>query len=115
MKQRLLVMNGQRVLQGEVDGQWTNQKVNKAGELKAGIYNLYAGAQAEKSKKHAGVIVHADSDSVYQQTGKNIVVHSRADFDKVPEIGSSKLISYDSQGKASATSNTQQQERSRSR
>ena len=41
MKERLLVMNGQRIVQAEKDGAWTNQKVDKAGALKPGIYNLY--------------------------------------------------------------------------
>ena len=34
MKQRLLVMNGQRIVQAEQEGAWANQKVDKAGALK---------------------------------------------------------------------------------
>mgnify|MGYP006389897645 CR=1 FL=1 len=34
MKQRLLVMNGQRIVQAEQGGAWTNEKVDKAGALK---------------------------------------------------------------------------------
>jgi hypothetical protein len=30
MKQRLLVMNGQRIVQAEQEGAWANQKVDKA-------------------------------------------------------------------------------------
>ena len=47
MKERLLVMNGQRIVQAEKDGAWTNQKVDKAGALKPGIYNLYTAQAAE--------------------------------------------------------------------
>ena len=43
------------------------------------------------------------------------VMHARADFDKVPEIGSAKRISYDGQGKASVAAETVQLSRGRSR
>jgi hypothetical protein len=41
MKQRLLVMNGQKIVQHEQEGRWLNDKVEKAGLVKPGIYNLY--------------------------------------------------------------------------
>lgn len=115
MKQRLLVMNGQRIVQSEQGGAWTNQKVDKAGELKPGIYNLYMAQQADKTQRHEGVIVHADNNSVYQQVGKQFVMHSRSDFDKVPEIGSAKSISYDAQGKANVSAEAVKLSRGRSR
>lgn len=115
MKQRLLVMNGQRIVQSEQGGAWTNQKVDKAGELKPGIYNLYMAQQADKSQRHEGVIVHADSNSVFQQVGKQFVMHSRSDFDKVPDIGSAKSISYDAQGKANVSADAVKLSRGRSR
>ena len=115
MKQRLLVMNGQRIVQSEQGGAWTNQKVDKAGELKTGIYNLYMAQQADKSQRHEGVIVHADSNSVFQQVGKQFVMHSRSDFDKVPDIGSAKSISYDAQGKANVSAEAVKLSRGRSR
>ncbi|WP_407214844.1 KfrB domain-containing protein [Enterobacter kobei] len=40
-KQRVLVMNGQRVLQSEETGKWKNDNVDKAGSIKRGIYPLY--------------------------------------------------------------------------
>lgn len=115
MKQRLLVMNGQRIVQSEQGGAWTNQKVDKAGELKPGIYSLYMAQQADKSQRHEGVIVHADSNSVFQQVGKQFVMHSRSDFDKVPDIGSAKSISYDAQGKANVSAEAVKLSRGRSR
>lgn len=115
MKQRLLVMNGQRIVQSEQGGAWTNQKVDKAGELKPGIYNLYMAQQADKSQRHEGVIVHADSNSVFQQVGKQFVMHSRSDFDKVPDIGSANSISYDAQGKANVSAEAVKLSRGRSR
>ncbi|EHO0169655.1 IncP plasmid survival protein KfrB [Escherichia coli] len=115
MKHRLLVMNGQRIVQTENQGAWTNQKVDKAGALKPGIYNIYMAQKAEKSQRHDGTIVHADSGSIYQQVGKNFVMHARSDFDKVPEIGSAKSISYDAQGKAQVSAESVKLSRGRSR
>lgn len=115
MKQRLLVMNGQRIVQTEEGGAWTNEKVDKAGELKPGIYNLYMAQKVDKSERHEGMIVHTDKDSIYQKIGKNFVMHSRADFDKVPDVGSAKSITYSADGKAQASAASVTQSRSRSR
>lgn len=95
MKQRLLVMNGQRLVQIEKEGQWATDKVEKAGQVKPGIYNIYLALQADKAKSHDGVIVHRDRTHVYQQVGKSFVMHALSDFDIVPEIGSNSSIKYD--------------------
>jgi len=100
MKQRLVVMNGQRILQSEHEGVWKNQKVDKAGELKPGIYNIYMAEKADKSKRYDGVVVHMDNDNVYQKIDKKFVMHSRQDFDIAPITGSAKSISYNNQGRA---------------
>lgn len=115
MKHRLLVMNGQKIVQTENAGAWTNKKVDKAGSLKPGIYNIYMAKNADKSQRHDGTIVHADSDSIYQQVGKNFVMHARPDFDKVPEIGSAKSISYDVSGKAQVSAESVKLSRGRTR
>ena len=99
MKQRLLVMNGQRLVQSEQGGQWNTDKVEKAGAVKPGVYNIHLSTQADKTKTHDGVIVHSDKDYVYQQVGKQFVKHDRSDFDKVPNIGNNSSVKYDS-GKA---------------
>jgi len=114
MKQRLLVMNGQRIVQTEQGGAWINQKVDKAGAMKPGIYNLYMAQQANKSQRYDGVIVHADDRNVYQQIGKNFIMHARSDFDIV-DIGRAKSISYDAQGKAIVSADTVKLSRGRSR
>ena len=95
MKQRLLVMNGQRLVQSEQEGRWSTDKVEKAGTVKPGIYNIYLSTQADKTKTHVGVIVHTDKDHIYQQIGKTFVIHDRADFDKIPEIGANSSVKYD--------------------
>jgi hypothetical protein len=100
MKQRLVVMNGQRILQSEHEGVWKNQKVDKAGELKPGIYNIYVAEKADKAKRYDGVVVHTDNDNVYQKIDKKFIMHSRKDFDILPVMGSAKSISYNNQGRA---------------
>ena len=100
MKQRILVMNGQRLVQTEQGGEWNTGKVEKAGNVKAGIYNLYLAGEADKTRKHIGMILHTDNDYVYQQDGKAVVRHARQDFGSVPEYGTLKSIAYDEQGRA---------------
>ena len=71
MKIRLIVMNGQRMIQREEEGKWQNHKVEKAGAIKPGIYNVYLATPAERRKTYKeGVIVHAEDDAVYQQVGR---------------------------------------------
>jgi cell filamentation protein len=100
-KQRLLVMNGQRLLQGERGGEWIVQKVDKAGALKPGIYDIHLAGAADKGKSYDGVVLFADKQFVYQQVGKSYVKHERQDFAKVPEAGANSNIRYED-GKAIA-------------
>jgi len=99
MKQRLLVMNGQRLVQFEQGGKWDTVKVEKAGAVKPGIYDIHLSSQAEKAKAYDGPILHADKDYVYQQVRKSYIKHDRTAFDKVPDIGSNSSVKYDN-GKA---------------
>lgn len=94
MKQRLLVMNGQRLVQVERDGQWSTEKVEKSAGVKPGIYNIYLAVGADKAKSHDGVILHVDHDHLYQQNGKGFVRHLLADFSKVPDIGTNASVHY---------------------
>ena len=100
MKLRLIVMNGQRIVETEEDGVWKCQEVGKAGKLKPGIYNLYLAQQADKSKSYDGVIVHSTDSYIYHKVGETFIIHSRSDFyDTPPEIGTKKGIIYDAHGK----------------
>ena len=113
MKNRLLVMNGQLIVQTEQGGQWQNEKVEKAGSVKPGIYNIYLADRADKSQTYQGVIVHANKEAVYQQVGKQFVRHDRKDFDKVPELGVPSSVHYE-QGKAIAGAAAVSQKQARS-
>jgi hypothetical protein len=95
MKQRLLVMNGQRLVQSEEGGQWVNAKVEKAHGLTAGIYNIHTATPADQAQAYDGRIIHADKERIYQQIGTGkFIVHDRLKFDKVPEVGYSLNIQY---------------------
>ena len=103
MKLRLIVMNGQRIVEIEEDGDWKIQEVGKAGKLKPGIYNLFSSQQADKSERYDGIIVHSAGSYIYQQVGEIIVMHSLSDFyETLPDIGTSNSIVYDAQGKVQA-------------
>ena len=95
MKQRILVMNGQRLVQSEFDSQWVTTKVGKAGQIPPGIYNISAAISASKDKTYDGVVLHTDQEHVYQQVGRTCVRHSAHDFPKLPDIGIHAAIRYD--------------------
>lgn len=103
MKQRLLVMNGQLLVQSEHEGTWSTDKVEKAGAVRPGIYNIHLAINADRAKTHDGTILYVDSSSVYQQVGKSYVKHARVDFMKLPEIGTTATVSYD-EGKMAISS-----------
>jgi hypothetical protein len=105
MKQRLLVMNGQRLLQSEQGGKWETIKVEKAGTVKPGIYDIHLAAMADKAITHDGPILHTDKDYIYQRVGNSYIKHDLASFDRLPDLGSHSSVKY-VEGKAiiSATS-----------
>lgn len=114
MKQRLLVMNGSRIVQAEDGGAWQNKHVDKAGALKPGIYNIFNASAANTNVKYEGVIVHTDKNSVYQQTEKKeFVMHKASDFDIVPKVGELKSITYSQSGKAQVQAATEKLTRSK--
>lgn len=93
--ERLVVMNGQRVLQTEQAGQWHTTKVDKAGEVKPGIYQIHNAIPADQSKQYSGQIIHSDKNTVYQQVGKSIVKHPAEKFAKPPIVGVTVSISFE--------------------
>lgn len=113
--QRVLVMNGQRLLQSAGDdGKWKVDKVTPAADgMKPGIYNIGNATAPTKGKAMEGMVIHADQESVYQQTGKSTFVkHDAKAFEKPPAVGSTVAVNYDG-NKATATA-SQGQSRSRS-
>ena len=101
MKLRVIVMNGQRIVEAEEDGVWKVLEVSKAGKLRAGIYNLYLSQLADKTKHYNGIVVHSTDEYLYQQSYNSIISHLRSDFyQMLPKNGTLKKIVYDTQGKA---------------
>lgn len=99
-KQRLLVMNGQKIIQTEqAPGDWHVEKVEKAHGIKPGYYNLHSALEADKAAKYVGPVVHTDQDYLYQQNGVGLVRHARDSFDILPEVGAHTTIAY-TQGRA---------------
>lgn len=94
MKQRLLVMNGQRLLQSEKEGQWQTVHVDKAMGIRPGIYDLHLARAADKSAAYDGVFLYADKEHVFQLTGKSIVRHDRNRFTLAPDIGIDVQVTY---------------------
>jgi len=105
VKQRLLVMNGQRLLQSAEEGEWVTKKVDKAGALKPGIYDLHLATPADKSKAYDGTFLYADKTSVYQKVAKTYIKHDRHDFSALPDAGLLARIHYDG-GKAVVAQST---------
>lgn len=95
MKQRLLVMNAQRLVQSEQAGQWQTDKVDRAGALRPGLYELHLATAADPAGTYAGVVLHADGSHVYQQCGRNLVRHDRAGFGRIPGVGDKVAIRYE--------------------
>lgn len=101
MKQRLVVMNGQKLVQNEGAGEWVTGKVEKAGSIRPGLYNLYLAHEADRGTVHEGLILYADNGHVFQQAGKTLVKHPVNAFDTLPETGKLTQIKY-AEGKAQA-------------
>ncbi len=120
MKQRILVMNGQRLIQTYHNNQeWKTGKVERAQGLKPGIYNIYLAKVVEENNKQAqnefmGVIIHINNMAVIQQIGKDFIMHDRKNFAKAPTIGDNVAIKY-SQDKNISISKPHKQTISRKR
>lgn len=113
--QRVLVMNGHRLLEtaGD-DGKWKVTKTEPAAAgLKPGIYNIASAKAPAKDKVHDGVVIHADGEHVYQQTAKGqFVKHDLAAFEQAPAIGATIAVRYE--GSRATVSASAAQSRSRS-
>ena len=111
-KKRLVVMNGQKIIQSErAPGDWQVEKVEKAHGIKPGYYNLHSAVTADKKSSYVGPVVHADQDFLYQQNGVGLVRHTRDSFDILPEIGAHITIGY-SQGRANMQATSPKKARS---
>ena len=94
--ERVVVMDGSRLHEKRFGGQWIAQKVDPAGMLPKGIYQLDTAAKADPhaTAEYRGPIVHVDGGRVYQQHGGKIVAHDKSRFPDPPRIGEQARIDY---------------------
>ena len=100
MKKRLIVMNGQKVLQHYTNNEWTTSgKIKKAeAGIKPGIYNIYLAKQADTvNQVYEGILLFTDKEAgvVYQQVGKAFVTHKLDLFKSPLPVGKNVSIQYD--------------------
>lgn len=106
MQKRVVVLNGHKVLQAEQDGAWTNERVEKAGALRPGLYELFLAQQSDRSTPTSGALVIVDDGVLYQSTGTGVVAHTWSDFDVPPAIGMHGTVNYDSNMRATFSPQT---------
>ena len=78
MKQRLVVMNAQKILQQKNDDdKWENVGTIKAAGagIKAGIYNLFSALPVRSGETYEGQILHIDKKEglIFQKTRFNYI------------------------------------------
>ncbi len=98
-KLRMIVMNGQRIIQAMINNEWeTTGTIKKAEEgIKPGIYNIYLAKMPEDKKQYEGKILYVDKENeiFYQQTGKNFIVHQLGVINGKLVAGKDVVIEYD--------------------
>jgi KfrB protein len=98
-KQRIIVMNGQKILQALINNEWeTTGTIKKAEEgIKPGIYNIYLSKAPGDKNQYEGKILFIDKDKniFYQQTNKDFIVHKLNAIDVKPVAGKDVVIKYD--------------------
>lgn len=97
MKKRLLVMNGQKLVQNDSTGEWKTEKVSKAQGVEPGIYNLYNAVNADILKDNIGEVIHIDKKEnvLYQKNKLQYIKHDLTHFDQIPETGLMMNIKYE--------------------
>ena len=98
-KLRMIVMNGQKILQAQNNNEWetmgTIKKVDKG--IKPGVYNIYLAKTPVDKNQYEGQIIHIDKDNAvfYQQVNKDFIMHQLSAVDGKPVAGKDVAITYD--------------------
>jgi len=97
MKQRLLVMNGQKLIQTEENNKWQTKKIEKANGVRPGIYNIYNASEADSENDNIGEVIHFDKKNklLYQKNGNQFIRHDSDNIGQIPTMGSFVNIRYD--------------------
>ena len=98
-KLRMIVMNGQKILQTQNNNEWeTTGTIKKVDEgIKPGVYNIYLAKTPVDKNQYEGQIIHVDKDNAvfYQQVNKDYIVHQLNGVDGKPVAGKDVVIKYD--------------------
>jgi len=98
-KLRMVVMNGQKILQTQNNNEWeTVGTIKKVDEgIKPGVYNIYLAKAPVDKKSYEGKIIHIDKDNAifYQQANNDYIVHQLNAIDGKPVAGKDVAIIYD--------------------
>lgn len=107
-KQRIIVMNGQKILQTQNNNEWeTTGAIKKAEEgIRPGVYNIYLVKEPSDKNQYEGTILLIDKDNgvFYQQVKKDFIVHQLNSVDGKPVAGKDVVVRYD--GKKAALTQT---------
>lgn len=96
MKQRILVMNGQRLIENlDENGKWKTIKVSKAESLKGGIYNIFTAKDADNKMGASGILIHTTKDEFFIKTPYGFLKYELTEQIKLPAIGSNINVSYE--------------------
>ena len=98
-KRRIIVMNGQKILQTQNNNEWeTIGTIKKVEEgIKPGVYNIYLAKTPSDKNQYEGQIIHIDKENAifYQQVNKDFIVHQLSAVDGKPIAGKFMAIQYD--------------------
>ncbi|HMW20072.1 MAG TPA: conjugal transfer protein TraO [Nitrosomonas sp.] len=98
-KLRMIVMNGQKILQTQNNNEWeTIGTIKKVDEgIKPGVYNIYLATAPVDKNQYQGQIIYIDKENAvfYQQVNKDYIVHQLNAVDDKPVAGKDVAITYD--------------------
>ncbi len=98
-KQRIIVMNGRKILQTQINNEWeTTGAIKKAEEgIRPGVYNIYLAKAPSDKNEYEGKILLVDKDNgvFYQQTNKDFIVHQLNAVDGKLVAGKDVVVRYD--------------------
>ena len=98
-KLRMIVMNGQKILQTQNNNEWeTTGTIKKVDEgIKPGVYNIYLATAPVDKNQYQGQIIYIDKENAvfYQQVKKDFIVHQLNAVDGKPVAGKDVIITYD--------------------
>ena len=98
-KLRMIVMNGQKILQTQNNNEWeTMGTIKKVDEgIKPGVYNIYLATAPVDKNQYEGKIIYIDKENTvfYQQVKKDFIVHRLNAVDGKPVAGKDVTIQYD--------------------